>query len=216
MSTMGVLELKRDDWDAAYESLVFTGEALRATGDDPALAGLAARVAVQLRDWHTIEAEGQKLRYEAVAAEARVRVADSLLDGELETFARALLVHTEGKRDHALYQRLFPAPHEEVIALGLDAEVPVVTLIAQTLDTDESLPAALRDLREGLRGALQRGTAALSGRPTALANLGRHAARVESWLENAANTRQSIYRGLRSLAHERKLPARWTQAFFRG
>jgi hypothetical protein len=212
---MAVLELRRDEWDAAYESLAFTMEALRAYGEDAALLGLAARVGVVLRDWHAIEAEGQKLRYEAVASEARVRVADALLDGELDRFAAALLKHTEGKRDHALYQKLFPAPHEEVIALGLDAEVPVVTLIAQTLDADEALPAPLRECREGLRAALQRGTGALSARPAALANLGRHAARVEAWLENAANTRQSVHRGLRVVAHDRKFPGRWAQSFFR-
>lgn len=211
---MGVLELRRDEWDAAYESVAFTLEALRAY-EDPALGPLAARLGVVVRDWHGINGKGLELRHEAVAAEARVAVADALLDGALERFAGALLEHTQGSREHELYKRLFPAPHEEVVALGLDAEVPVVTLIAQTLEQEEGLPDGLRSHREPLRAALQRGTAALSGRPTALANLGRHAARMEAWLEHAANSRQSIHRSLRAVAEQRRLPARWVQGFFR-
>lgn len=201
------------DWEAAFEGLAYLHEALATFVDDDALHRLSQRVATVLVDGERIEHDRRLIWRSLVAAQAHVRLADAALDHQLSVFAHVLLEHTHGKRDHELYRRLFPEAHEDVIDLGLDAEVPIVTLVLTVLDGDESIDAAVRDRRDLLRRGLQKANQALAERADAYANLGRHRARVEAWLETAGCTSRVVGRELERLAKERRLGTRWLQAF---
>jgi hypothetical protein len=190
-------------------------EALAALPGDADLAKLSGRVAGLLSDWEGIDAEGRRLEREVIRASAHVKVADATLDAALASFAADLLAHVGNDTSHATYASFFTEPHEEVIAMGLDSEVPEVTLIVHALDQQgESAPAKLRAHLEPLRAGLKLGNGALASRSDALADLGRHMARVEAWHETAAASLRSTHGALARLAQKRALPAAWADAFF--
>src|SRR5262249_13396538 len=145
-----------------------------------------------LADWVAIESAGFELRNRALEAAAHVRVADALLDHALGSFAATLLGESGVTATHALYLRFFPEPHEDVIDLGLDHELPVAAHIVQTLTQDEGIAPALRSHRGPLGAAVALGNRALTSRAEALADLGRHEARVEGWAESASRMHRSV------------------------
>jgi len=201
--------------DVTADHVAFTVEALAALPGDADLAKLSGRVAGLLSDWEGIDAEGRRLEREVIRASAHVKVADATLDAALASFAADLLAHVGNDTSHATYTSFFTEPHEEVIAMGLDSEVPEVTLIVHALDQQgESAPAKLRAHLEPLRAGLKLGNGALASRSDALADLGRHMARVEAWHETAAASLRSTHGALARLAQKRALPAAWADAFF--
>ena len=123
------------DHAAILDALTFTVEALSARSDDAKLQGLAQRLAPLLSDHATIEADGRALRRAVIAATARVKVADAALDAGIAAFAKELLALSGGAAD-PLYQGYFVDGHEDVIALGLDSELPQVAVIVGRLDAD--------------------------------------------------------------------------------
>jgi hypothetical protein len=197
----------------AYESIAFTVEALAARADEAELTRLADRVRGVLTDWENLHATRRLLRRAALQASAHVHVADATLDSAIGTFAREV-VAVSG-RDSALYQRFFPESHEEIIAMGLESELPVVTLVLAQLDTSSDVPAPLAAHAVALRAGLRLGNAALANRADALADLGRHSAREESWGETSLASLVSVRRTLEKMAVTRGLPASWVSAFFR-
>ncbi|MFO0608437.1 MAG: hypothetical protein U0324_35050 [Polyangiales bacterium] len=201
--------------DVTADHVAFTVEALAALPGDADLAKLSGRVAGLLSDWGGIDAEGRRLEREVIRASAHVKVADATLDAALAAFAADLLAHVGNDTSHATYTSFFTEPHEEVIAMGLDSEVPEVTLIVHALDQQgESAPSKLRAHLEPLRAGLKLGNGALASRSDALADLGRHMARVEAWHETAAASLRSTHGALARLAQKRALPAAWADAFF--
>ena len=203
-------------WELDFCSLAFTAEALLAhpEPDDQPLGRLAARATSVLADWEEIDLDGRTLRRDAIHTAARVRAADIALEEALEVLVKDVLEVSAGARDHELYLRFFPEPHEDLIEMGLDASLPVVMGFVLALDQDESLPASIRAHEAALRAALQLGNSALADRAEALANLGRHQAREEAWRESAQAMRRNLYRALGRIAAERGLPRRWVRAFF--
>ena len=199
--------------ESAYESVAFTVEALAARADDAELTRLADRVRGVLSDWENLEAARRVLRRAALQASAHVHVADATLDAAIGSFARDLVALT-GK-DSNLYQRFFPESHEEIIAMGLESELPVVTLVLAQLGASQDIPSQLTAHTDSLRAGLRLGNAALANRADALAELGRHAAREESWGETSLATLVSVRRALEKLAAARGLPLSWIAAFFR-
>lgn len=199
--------------ESAYESVAFTVEALSARADDAELTRLADRVRGVLTDWENLDASRRTLRRAALQASAQVHVADATLDSAIGAFARDLVAVT-GK-DSSLYQRFFTESHEEIIAMGLETELPVVTLVLAQLDATTDVPAQLSGHTESLRAGLRLGNAALANRADALAELGRHGAREESWGETSFATLVSVRRALEKLAMSRALPPSWISAFFR-
>jgi hypothetical protein len=204
------------DWEAEFQSLAFTAEALLAhpEPDDQPLGRLAARAASVLADWEEIDLDGRSLRRDAIHAAAKVRAADIAMEEALDLLVKDVLAATDGRRDSELYERFFPEPHEDLIEMGLDASLPVVMGFLMALDQDESLPPQVRAHEDTLRPALQLGNSALAERADALANLGRHQARVEAWKETAVATRRNLQRALGRIAEQRQLPARWVHGFF--
>ncbi len=201
--------------DVTADHVAFTVEALAAVPADAELVKLSTRAAAVLDDWENIEAEGRRLEREVIRATAHVRVADANLDASLGAFAGDLVALVDGNVESELYKRFFAEPHEDVIAMGLDTEVPEVTLIVHALDqTGEDLPGKLRAHLEPLRAGLKLGNGALAARSDALADLGRHMARVEAWHETAESTLNSLYARLGRIAEARKLPDTWADAFF--
>jgi len=201
-------------FDDAYESLLYTTSALATQADDPALAPLLKRSSGMLEDGLAIDAELHRLRGTAVAARARVAVADAALDHCVGAFAQAL-INKDG-RDSDLYRRCFPEPHEQVVELGLDAELPAAMLVIAILGEDEDLGASLEQHAAPLRQSVQLGNVVLTERAEAYATLGRHQARVEAWLEGAAAAERSLRRVLGELAQARGLGPRWAASFFAG
>jgi hypothetical protein len=199
--------------ESAYESVAFTVEALAARPDDADLARLADRVRGVLADWESLDATRRSLRRTALQASAHVHVADATLDAAIAAFARDL-VAVAGQNSE-LYQRFFPDSHEEIIAMGLESELPVVTLVLAQLDASTDVPAHLASHTDGLRAGLRLGNGALANRADALAELGRHGAREQSWDETSLATLVSVRRALEKLATTRSLPASWVSAFFR-
>jgi hypothetical protein len=202
-------------WESDFESLAFTVEALdvHVEREDPELARLAKRAMAVLADWEKIDLQGRACRRAVLNSKARVRGADVALDIAIGSFATDLLAHIKNDRSNALYTRFFPEPHEDAIDLGVDAEVPAATLVLIALDHDETLPNVLRKHHKPLRVAVQMGTGALQSRAEALAELGRHVARVEAWKESADAMRRTLARSLAQIAEKRRLPTRWVQAF---
>jgi hypothetical protein len=215
---MAGAETREDDmttdpsFTTMYETLTLTAEALKTHPEDPELARLARWLGGALADWEAIEAAGLGLKKLSLQAAAHVRVADALLDHALGAFATALLDHLKGDTRSALYQRLFPEPHQDVIDLGLDAELPVAAHIVAALEHDEAL-AALKEHRAALGAVVALGTRALTTRADALANLGRHTARMQGWLESAGSMQAIVARTVTRVAEERKLSPRWARAF---
>jgi hypothetical protein len=200
-------------WDDTYEDLAYTAFALATQADDPALGALYARVTGVLADWERIEADRRRLRGAAIAARAAVQVADAALDIELRRLAEAVLAECEGDRASELYRRYFPEPHEHVIALGLDGELPAASVAMAQLDESKPSDALLAHVVP-LRTCLALGNAALMQRAEAYAELGRMQARLEAWLEGAAATMRTVRRDLASLGETRKLGHHWSASFF--
>ena len=199
---------------ASYDDVAFTVDALAARADDTELTKLSHRVDGLLHDWENIDAEGRRLKRAVTRATAHVHVADATLDAALGAFARDLVALVSGNAESDLYKRFFPEAHEDVIAMGLDSEVPEVTLIVYTLEQNAETPGALKGHLEPLRSSLRLGNGALAARADALAELGRHQARVEAWNETARSTLKSLRKTLGRIAEARKLPSTWAEAFF--
>jgi hypothetical protein len=198
---------------AILDALTFTVEALSARGDDAKLQGLAQRLSPLLSDHDTIEADGHALRRAVIAATARVKVADAALDAGIAAFAKDLLALSGGAAD-PLYQGYFVDGHEDVIALGLDSELPQVAVIVGRLDADAAAPAGLRAHLEPLRAGMRMGNAALADRSDAYTDLGRHEARCVAWRETAGCALRSTRRALVALATDRGLASTWIDTFF--
>ena len=214
MKTRGHLHGELSGWETAYESLAFTVDALGAYPADAELTKLAARVSAQLTDWEAIEADRRRLRRAVVTATARTRVADAQLDVAIGAFAADLLSLVGNDAEHGTYRKYFTEPHEDIIAMGLDSELPMVTLILHALDGTSDAPDKLLNHRSPLRSALQLGNGALAARSDALADLGRHSARIDAWRESADTTLHSLRRALARVAEERKHPGGWIDSFF--
>ena len=166
-----------------------------------------------MRDRDGLEATRATLQRNAVRARAHARVADAMLDAAIAAFARDLVGAPE--TDGQLYRRFFPEPHEEIIAMGLESELPLVTLMLAQFAATPDLPATLTRHVDALRAGLRLGNAALGDRADALAELGRHAAREESWCETAASSLAAVRRALLATARARAFPPAWVDAFFR-
>lgn len=199
-------------WGNDYESLLYTTSALATQADDPALAPLLRRAGALLEDWLAIETDRRRLRGTAVAARARVAVADAALDHCLGGFAAALIA--KDGEDSDLYRRCFPEPHRQVMDFGLDAELPAAMLIVAILREDEDLGASLESHATPLGQAVRLGNVVLTERAEAYAAIGRHQARVEAWLESAGAAEAGFVRQLSALAVERGLNPRWVACFF--
>lgn len=199
-------------WGNDYESLLYTTSALATQADDPSLASLLRRAGAMLEDWLVIEADRRRLRGTAVAARARVAVADAALDHCIGAFAKALI--DEDGQDSDLYRRCFPEPHDQVIEFGLDAELPAAMLVVAILGEDEDLGASLETHATPLTQAVRLGNVVLTERAEAYAAIGRHQARVEAWLEGAAAAERSFRRTLSTLAETRGLRPAWAASFF--
>ena len=201
--------------DVTADHVTFTVEALAAQPDDAELTALSDRLDSILRDWSRIDAAGRTLERAVIRASAHVKVADATLDAALAAFAADLVTLVDNDTSHETYRRYFPEPHEDVIAMGLDSEVPEVTLIVHALDQQgDAAPEKLRAHLGALRAGLKLGNGALASRSDALADLGRHMARVEAWHETAAATLRSTHGVLARTAQKRGLPAAWADAFF--
>lgn len=198
---------------STLDALVYTVEALAAHDGDAELQGLAKRLAPLIEDHESIEADGLALRRNVIRATARVRVADAALDAGIAAFAKDLLALTGGS-DDPRYAGYFVEGHDEVIAMGLDSEVPVVTVIVGKLDADPEAPPSLRAHLEPLRAALRHGNAALADRSDAYADIGRHEARRVAWCETAQSALRSARRMLVSRATNRGLAPTWVDTFF--
>ncbi len=199
--------------EAAYEAVAYTVEALAANPNDAELKHLADRVSGLLGDWEAIDADRRRLRRQVLTATAHARVADATLDAAIHRFAHDLLAAVGDDTASPMYTRFFPEPHEDIIEMGLDSEVPVVTLLLATLDGTEDVPEALKAHTEVLRTGLKLGNGALADRSDALADLGRHSAREQAWTETAVSTLRSVHRNLVRFATARSLPAAWADAF---
>jgi hypothetical protein len=201
------------EWHSLYDKLSITAASLATHPDDADLKRLATWLGSALADWEGIEQARFALHKRALETAGHVRVADALLDHALGVFAEAVLAHVENDPTHALYVRFFPEPHEDIIDLGLDHELPVAAHIVMALEQDEALPSSMREHKVAIGAAVALGNRALTARADALADLGRHQARVEGWIESAGCMHQSVARALVRLAEKRKLSDRWAQAF---
>ena len=191
----------RSDHEVTADHVAFTVEALAALPGDAELIKLSNRVAGLLHDWESIEAEGRSLERGVIRASAHVKVADATLDAALASFAGDLVALVNGDTQHDTYKKYFAEPHEEVIAMGLDSEVPEVTLIVHTLERDgDNAPGKLHGHLDPLRAGLKLGNSALAARSDALADLGRHMARVEAWHETSAATLRATSELLRTVS----------------
>ncbi len=200
--------------ESSFETVLYTVEALAARAQTPELVKLSQRVGTLLGDWETLHAERRRVRHNVVRANAQVHAADATLDASIHAFAREVLALVEGNAGHELYKKFFFEPHDEIIAMGLDAELPVVTLLVHTLEHTDELPGRLRGHLEPLRAGLRMGNGALGDRGEAFAELGRIAARELAWSETAKSTLASVRRTLTRMAGEQGHTSAWVESFF--
>lgn len=198
---------------STLDALLFSVEALSTRDDDPALLALAARLRPLVEDFAVIEADGRERRRAVIAATARAKVADAALDAGIAAFARDL-VALSGGADDPRYKGYFVDGHDEVIAMGLDSELPQVAVIVGRLDADPDAPPVLRAHLGTLRAALQLGNSALGDRSDAYADLGRHEARCVAWRETASCALRGARRALVALATDRGLAPNWVDTYF--
>jgi hypothetical protein len=202
-------------WEAAWASLTRAAFALDTVSDDEALQPIERAVSTALREWSELESRRVQLRTAALAVAARIRVADAALDHRIESIANVVIA-SHGGRDGEQYKKLFPAAHEGVVALGLDAEVPAATMILSELERTQNLPSDLAEELEPLRTALQVSNRALLERGDVYALLGSLQARVEAWLDSARVLHDHVAAELGILAKNRGLPSRWVEALSGG
>lgn len=200
-------------WEDAYEQLSFTAFALATQGGDEELAELFEDVRGVLADWEAIERDRRALRARAIEARAHVKVADAALDRTLTQLAETIIAHEDGERGE-LYASFFPEPHERLVALGLEGELPGASLAMAMLDEGGEVPDPLVAYIGPLRACLTAGTQALTGRADAYADLGRLQARTEAWLETAGAVRATVQNALAAIAEERGLSDRFASGFF--
>jgi hypothetical protein len=201
-------------WSETYETLAFTAFALRTQADDPAIGPLHRRLQGVLADWEHIEAERRGVRAAALTAKAQCQVADAALDMILTRIAHAILTETDQDRQSALYTRFFPEPHEAVVELGLDGELPAASVVMAQLDEGGDMPETLTTHITPLRQTLTVAHGALGALAESYAHLGRLQARVEAWFEGADASIRFIHKRLHALGEERGLSYRWTASFF--
>lgn len=213
--TFSVFDGPSNAWDAAWAALTRSAFALDSVSDDPVIQPLARRVSAALHEWSEIESRRLQLRTATLAIAARIRVADAALDHRIESLANVVIA-SHGGRDGARYKSLFPEPHEGIVALGLDAEVPAATLVLSELERTQNLPADLAEELEPLRTALQVSNRALVERGEVYASLGSLQARVEAWLDSARVLREHVESELGVIAKNRGLPSRWIDALSGG
>ena len=200
--------------ESTFEAVLYTVEALAARAQSPELVKLSHRVSSLLGDWESLHAERRRVRRSVVRANAQAHAADAGLDAAIHAFARDVLTAVEGDAGHDLYKRFFFEPHDDIIAMGLDAELPVVTLLVHTLEHAEDLPARLKAHLEPLRAGLRLGNGALGDRSESYADLGRLAAREIAWAETAKSTLASVRRTLARIAGEQGHTNAWVESFF--
>jgi hypothetical protein len=196
-----------NEWTQMHDALAYAAFALATQADDESLATVYHKIASELGQWEQLEGERRRLAREAIAARAHVRMADAALDHVLHRLAAA------AKEHGAIYARLFPEGHEEVIELGLDGELPAAAIAMTVLD-EEGTPAPLKAHAAHLRQALAVGHGALSARADTYAARGRLEARMEACLEDGQGLLRATKSALEKIAKERRLPARWVDAFF--
>ncbi|MCC6876419.1 MAG: hypothetical protein IT378_19100 [Sandaracinaceae bacterium] len=195
------------EWQQVHDELSHTAFALATQADDESLASLYHKIAFELGQWEQLDAERRNVGREAIAARAHVRMADAALDHVLHRLAGAASEHGEH------YAKLFPEGHEEVIALGLDGELPAASVAMAVLDEDGT-PAPLKAHAAHLRQALAVGHGALSARADAYAARGRLEARMEACIEDGEGLLRVARTTLAQLASARGRPERWVAAFF--
>lgn len=200
--------------EADCDTVAFTIAALAANPADNDLVRLSHRLAPLLIEWDSLDATRRRLHRAVIASTAQTRVADATLDAAIEAFANDLLETVHGDHDNNLYKLFFTEPHEDIVAMGLDSEVPVVTLLVTALESTPDLSPKLKAHLEPLRNGLRLGNSALVGRADALGELGRHIARELAWAESAESSLGSVHRALERLADTRDLPPSWPDAFF--
>ena len=206
-----VFDPASNPWEFTWATLTQSAYALEAVSDDESIAPLLRRVKAALREWGDIESNRLRLRAGALAVAARIRVADAALDHRIETLAHTV-INAHGGEDGPRYKSLFPEHHENIVALGLDAEVPAVTLVLNELERSKDLPADLATEIEPLRTALQVSNRALVERGEVYSSLGALQARIEAWLESASVLHDHVMSELGALAKHRGLPLRWVDA----
>lgn len=206
-----VFDAASNPWEASWAALTQAAFALDAVSDDESIAPLLRRVQASLREWSEIESQRLRLRTAALGVTARIRVADAALDHRIESIGSAV-IESHGGRDGARYKSLFPEPHEGIVALGLDSEVPAATLVLSELERAQDLPSDLTAEIEPLRTALQVSNRALVDRGEVYSALGSLQARVESWLDSAAILHDHVLSELGVIAKQRGLPLRWVDA----
>jgi hypothetical protein len=206
-----VFDAASNSWEATWAALAQAAFALDAVSDDEAIAPLIRRVNASLREWNDIESQRLRLRTAALNVTARVRVADAALDHRIESLA-SVVIASHGGRDGARYKALFPEPHEDIVALGLDAEVPAATLVLAELEKSKDLAENLQAEIDPLRTALQVSNRALIDRGEVYSSLGALQARVEAWLDSASILHDHVLGELGTIAKNRGLPLRWVDA----
>ena len=117
-------------------------------------------------------------------------------------------------REGVLFQRFVPETVSTIVRRALEGQLPAMKNFVRVLREPET-PTALRKKHEKVvAGAIEKGTAALTQREDAFADLGRTSARVASWKEDANTTLMSIEGALQQIAARRKLDVDWVDSFF--
>lgn len=195
-------------WEKARKDVRFTASALDAHGGHDRLAKPVRAILVE---WNAID----QLRRDAddglVDGHAVVKAVDALLDRlVIRLAARLRLDENEGGNT---FGKFFPEPPSDVVRLGLESEIARTQkfhVVAGEVGASPEVRAILQQIVE----TEVRGTAVLSAREKAVAEVARVSLRIQTWKEKANAARQSVENQLDAHAIKQGLGRDYADEFF--
>lgn len=200
----------KTSWEGGRGEVLYTGAVLEAAG---AHDKLKRAITLQLERWNATEKERRAAEDGVVTANACVAWADHVLDKAVRAFANELLHDAGGDATKRAFTAYFPEAPNEVIRMGLEAEVERCErfgVVAEKVPLSKATAAKLATVNE----AITAGKAALKRRRDAYNTQAQASLDVASWKESANATRVSVFVQLQAWALEHDEERVYADRFF--
>lgn len=200
----------KTSWDGGRGEVLYTVSVVDAAGTHEKLK---RALLTQLDRWNAIEIVRRAAEDAVVGANARVAWADHVLDKTVRAFANELLHDVGGDATKRGFSSYFSEPPNEVIRMGLEAEIDrceEFDVVAEKVPLSKASEAKLDAVRE----AIKTGKVALARRRDAYNAQAQASLDIASWKESANATRVSVYVQLQAWALEHDDERAYADRFF--
>jgi hypothetical protein len=200
----------KTSWEGGRADVLYTVAVLEAADVHDKLK---RAVALQLERWNTVEKTRRAADDAVVSANASVAWADHLLDGAVRAFANELLRDVGGDASRRSFAAFFPEAPNEIIRMGLEAEVERCerfAAVAAKVTLSKNAAAKLAAVND----AIALGRTALVRRRDAFTARAQAALDVASWKESSNATRNSVHVQLQTWAIEHEQERAYADRFF--